>query len=227
MRIYLSGGELASNCCDPDFPRRTARASTYEDFKVGGEHGDGVERSWVSSADTGEGRSVNPCSPVIFAARTRECSGPPVRAQAARLDARSLGIFSACPSCPTCPTKIRKREQEASLFCRIFSTRFAPRLKLPTRISLRRGGQVGLVGPRQRWRALLSSNGAVSRLDDVGFRLDAKLSSPCISSAGQSAGPQSGDPSSTSYSCSGSVSGSHSSSRGSRRASSQSGTSSD
>lgn len=151
-----------------------------------------------SCAGVGKGRAVKPCSLVILAAHSGECSGPPVRAQAARLDARSLGIFSACPSCPTCPTKIRKREQEASLFCRIFSTRFAPRLKLPTRISLRMGGQAGLVGPRQRQRALLSSNGAIRRLDDVGSRSDNKLSSACTANPSQYPGPQSGGSSSVS-----------------------------
>ena len=57
------------------------------------------------------GRAVEPCYLLTFPA-SRECSGPPVRAQAARLDARSLEIFGACPRCPTCPTKIIKRYKE-------------------------------------------------------------------------------------------------------------------
>ena len=50
----------------------------------------------------------------FHAPRTAECSGPPVRSQAVRLDAESLDIVGACPRCPTCPVKIIKSEERDS-----------------------------------------------------------------------------------------------------------------
>jgi hypothetical protein len=61
--------------------------------------------AWIA---LGVRRVVTPCS---LAARPSVCTGPPVRVQAARLDARSIDFLGAGPTCPTCPTRIRKREE--------------------------------------------------------------------------------------------------------------------
>jgi hypothetical protein len=124
-------------------------------FKVGREHGRwrGSLVRWQSS-EVGQGETLLACSP---RSARREYANPPVRAQAARLDARSRGFFSTGPTCPICPTKIRKREGWAIAALR-FLNGSCRCLELPTRISLRQRGQVGLVGPRQWRRALLLSN---------------------------------------------------------------------
>jgi len=71
---------------------------------------------------------VIPCCLVIYPAVG--CAAVrPVQVQAARLDARSLRLFSACPTSPTCPTKNEKREQEDSVCCRNLSMRFIPARK--------------------------------------------------------------------------------------------------
>jgi hypothetical protein len=107
-------------------------------FKVGREQRD----EWSCAVSMWGGRwNLATFSP---SRRTRECSGPPVRAQAARLDARSLEIFGACPRCPTCPTKIIKREERGSLFLPKFVE--MGRLRLSCRMRFCSRGRTGWPG---------------------------------------------------------------------------------
>jgi hypothetical protein len=119
-------------------------AFNYEAVKVEREHGDGVERSCAGGRRGG--RAVIPVLPhAVDGAAVR-----PDQVRVARLDARSLGTFSACPTCPTCPTKIGKREGEESVSCRSFSTRFAPAASSRLGICSRRSDRLTWLDSSQR-----------------------------------------------------------------------------